>query len=157
MFASLLVPLDGSAHAERALPIAARIARASASHILLVRAVAVPAIYDGVMYNGEALRGQLLHDETERARDYLGEIARSSPLAGLPVESIAELGSPADVILDVAAARRAELIVMMSHGRTGLGRWVLGSVSEHVVHHASAPVLVLRGGTVGAVDLAPSA
>jgi nucleotide-binding universal stress UspA family protein len=153
LFTRILVPLDGSTLAERALPIAARIARASAARLLLVCAAAVPATY-GFMYGGETVRWNLVRDETEQARAYLGEMARSALLASLPVDCTAEVGTAADVILDTAAERGADLVVMTSHGRTGLGRWVLGSVAEHVVHHPPAPVLVLRGRDAGDVDVA---
>jgi nucleotide-binding universal stress UspA family protein len=151
-----LVPLDGSTLAERALPVAAHIARASAARLLLVRAVAVPATY-GLMIEGDTLRWHQVHDETEAARASLEETARSAALAGLPVDRIAEVGTAADVILDALAERSADLVVMTSHGRTGVGRWVLGSVAEHVVHHAPAPVLVLRGHESSIGDSAASA
>jgi nucleotide-binding universal stress UspA family protein len=144
VFARILVPLDGSALAERAVPVAARIARAGAARVLLVRAVAVPLAY-GFVIEGDAMRWHQAQDEAEAARAYLGEVAQSAALAGLPVDSITEIGTAAGVVLDAIAERGADLVVMTSHGRTGLGRWVLGSVAEHVVHHSPAPVLVLRG------------
>lgn len=148
MFTRILVPLDGSARAERALPIAARIARASTANpapcIVLVRAVPIPVTY-GITYESQHLRWRLLRDEAEEAQTYLDEIAHSAQVADLPIESVVEVGTPANVILDVADKHTVDLMVMMSHGRTGLARWVLGSVAEHVVHHARPPVLVMRG------------
>lgn len=148
MFTRILVPLDGSARAERALPVAARIARAStaspAPRIVLVRAVPVPVTY-GLIYEREALLWRIVRDETEEAQTYLSGIARSAQVADLPVESIVQVGSAANIILEAADNRGVDLVVMTSHGHTGLKRWVLGSVAEHVVHHARPPVLVLRG------------
>lgn len=148
MFNRILVPLDGSARAERALVVAARIARASAAssatRMVLVRAVAIPATY-GVMSEGETLRWRIVGDETTVAQAYLSDIARSAELADLSIDSVVKIGAAAGVILDAAEDHAADLVVMTSHGRTGLGRWVLGSVAEHVVHHARPPVLVLRG------------
>jgi nucleotide-binding universal stress UspA family protein len=144
MFRTVLVPLDGSDRAERALPIAARVARASSARILLVRAAIVPATY-GVTYEGQALHWRLVHEEAEGAQAYLGKIAQSSSLAGLPIESVVKVGPAASVILAAAEEHGADLVLMTSRGRTGLGRWVLGSVAEHVAHHAPIPVLLLRG------------
>jgi nucleotide-binding universal stress UspA family protein len=143
MFTRILVPLDGSTRAEQALPIAARIARASGARILLVRAVVVPVTY-GVTMEGESLHWRLAHDETEEAQTYLNTMAQSETLKGLPVEGIVKVGVAANVILDAVAERGVDLVVLTSHGRTGFTRWVLGSVAQHVAHHSTAPVLVLR-------------
>lgn len=143
MFTRILVPLDGSTRAEQALPIAARIARASGARILLVRAVVVPVTY-GVTMEGESLHWRLAQDETEEAQTYLNTMAQSEQLKGLPVEGIVKVGVAANVILDAVAERGVDLVVLTSHGRTGFTRWVLGSVAQHVAHHSTAPVLVLR-------------
>lgn len=153
MFSRILVPLDGSALAEQAIPVAARIIHASGAHLLLVRAIAAPVTY-GVIYDAEPLRYRIIQDDTEAARDYLRDVARSTPLSRLSADVIVEVGAPASIILDAADNREADLVVLTSHGRTGLGRWVLGSVAEHVVHHAPVPVLLLRGYHDGVVDLA---
>jgi nucleotide-binding universal stress UspA family protein len=147
MFTRLLVPLDGSERAERALPVAARIARASvaadpAPCLILLRAVTVPVTY-GVMYEGQALQWRLIRDETELAQTYLGALARADALAGLAVETLVKVGNAATIILDAAEDRRGDLVVMTSHGRTGAARWLLGSVAEHVARQSAVPVLVL--------------
>lgn len=145
MFSCILVPLDGSARAEQALPDAARIARASDAHIVLVRAVFVPATF-GVTYEGQPLRWHLIRDEDEQAQKYLREVAQSPHLVGLHVDRVVETGPAAAVIVDVAREREADLVVMMSHGRTGLGWWVMGSIADHVAHHSPVPVLIVREG-----------
>lgn len=143
MFKYILVPLDGSLRAERAVPVAARIARASNACVLLVRAVEVPITF-GVMYEGRSLKWRLLRDETEVAQQYLHAIAQAPLLENLKVETSVRVGQAAEVIIALALRHRAELVVMTSHGRTGLGRWVLGSVADHVVHHSPVPTLILR-------------
>ncbi len=149
MFTRILVPLDGSARAERALPVAARIVRTSEAHLLLVRAVAVPATF-GVTYDKHALKWELFRDEQEEAAKYLAEAAQSEHLAHLRVDTFVAVGQAAQVIVDAATERGADLVTMTSHGRTGLDRWVLGSVAGHVAHHSPIPVLILRApeGTV---------
>ena len=142
MFTHILVPLDGSQLAERALPVAARIARASGARILLVQAVVVPVAY-GLTFEGEALQWHLVEDLSKAAQTYLDEIAQSEQLAGLPIERVVKVGSAANVILDVAAERGVDLVALTSHGRTGIGRWVLGSVANRIAHDSIAPVLIL--------------
>lgn len=142
MFTHILVPLDGSKLAERALPVAARIARVTGARILLVQAVLVPVTY-GLTFEGEALQWHVVEDLSKAAQTYLDEIARSEQLAGVPVERVVKVGAAADVILDVAAGRGVDLVALTSHGRTGIGRWVLGSVANRVAQNSIAPVLIL--------------
>jgi len=149
MFSRIMVPLDGSTRAERALPIAARIARASNARVLLVRAVTVPVTYGLSRENGR-VRWHLTRDEREIARGYLDMAARLPELAELPVETLVATGAAASVILGACARRRVELVVLTSHGQTGALRWVLGSVASHVVHHSRVPVLLLPARDAGA-------
>jgi nucleotide-binding universal stress UspA family protein len=143
MYTCILVPLDGSARAEQALPVAGRIARSSGARIVLVRGITVPATL-GVMYEGQALKWHLYRDEREEAQAYLHTVTQSAHLAHTLVETHVALGPAAEVIVNAAVRRGADLIVMVSHGRTGLGRWVIGSVAVHVAHHAPIPVLIVR-------------
>jgi nucleotide-binding universal stress UspA family protein len=107
--------------------------------------VAVPATF-GVMYEGQALKWRLYHDEREEAQAYLHNAAQSAYLKQAHAETHIALGPVADVIVNTADGRGADLIVMMSHGRTGLGRWVIGSVADHVAHHSTVPALIVRDG-----------
>lgn len=143
MFTRILVPLDGFARSARALPVAARIARASGARLLLVRAVTVPASY-GMVYEGQALKWRSFRDDMEEARTYLQDLAQSAPLRQLPTDTLVGVGPAAQVIVDAAIERSVDLVVLTSHGRSGLSRWVLGSVASHVAHHAPIPVFILR-------------
>ncbi|HEX2348384.1 MAG TPA: universal stress protein [Ktedonobacterales bacterium] len=145
MFSRILVPLDGSSRAEQALPIAGRIARWSGASVVLVRGITVPAMF-GVMYEGQALKWRSYLDEQGEAQAYLGAVAQSAYLAHAQVETHVAFGAAADVIVNTAVKREADLVVMMSHGRTGLGRWMLGSVADHIAHHSPIPVLIMREG-----------
>jgi len=80
------------------------------------------------------------------AEKYLTDLIRTPELDGIPTETIALFGPPAATILSVAHSSQVDLIVLCSHGYTGVTRWVLGSVSEKVVHAAPIPVLVLHDG-----------
>ena len=82
--------------------------------------------------------------ESELAQARAELASTEASLTGVPVDEIVEVGDAADVICRVAERLRADVVVVGSHGRTGLGRLFLGSVSEHVVRHAPCPVLVVR-------------
>jgi nucleotide-binding universal stress UspA family protein len=145
MFEQILVPLDGSACAERALVPAAGLVRATHGELTLVRVIniqddvsmsLVPAMYAPA----------LLDDARAAAASYLGDVAERQALAGIPIKTYIPVGSAASTVLDLADDTAADAIVLSSHGRSGLTRWVLGSVAQHIVRHAKVPVLVLREG-----------
>jgi nucleotide-binding universal stress UspA family protein len=144
MLNSILVPLDGSALAARALPFAARLARSAASHLILVRAH---------LPNGDSLPPRVHHADQSRAeratleRDLahaeLRETTDQLRRAGLEVEPHFVDGAPAEAILTTAVSTRASLIVMSTHGHGGLGRWLYGSVADEVLRRANVPVLIV--------------
>lgn len=140
MLTRILIPLDGSALAERALTVSARLAHATGARLILLR------IYPCVM--GETAPELVAHSETADAREaraYLTQVSQRPDLRGVGIETEALCGTTARAILDAAGVFHADTIVMSSHGRSGLTRWMLGSVAEHVVRYAPAPTLVLRG------------
>jgi nucleotide-binding universal stress UspA family protein len=143
MYTQILVPLDGSERAERALPVAARIARGSNARITLVQALPVPAP-GGAFPATAMLTASQIAAQRAAAADYLARIAGCPLLSGLDALTVLATGTPAAAILDTAHERRADLIVFCSHGRSGLSRWMLGSVAEHVARQSAVPVLVLR-------------
>jgi nucleotide-binding universal stress UspA family protein len=122
----LLVPLDGSALAEAILPITEALARGHDAEVLLVRvAVAADAV---------------------EAEAYLARLARTLGERGLPaVRWRVEEGEAAAAIAAAARALGADLVTMTSHGRSGLGRLLVGSVARAVVEASPVPVLVVRG------------
>jgi nucleotide-binding universal stress UspA family protein len=144
MFQRILVPLDGSMRAERAMPIAARIARASGGSIVLLRAVEPPVEYETYLTQGESLAKSTPKKYVGEAADYLSRVALSEVLKGIPVVTEEIVGAPEPTILDYAASSQIDLIVLCSHGYTGFKRWAIGSVADKVVRHAPMPVLFLR-------------
>ena len=135
----VLVPLDGSSLAEAALTTAMGFARNGALLILL-RAVGAHGspFVDPCDAQVVAVR---------KAEEYLTAVAARLRGAGAGnVETTVWYGPPAESIADAARYRRAELIVMSSHGRSGLGRLVLGSVAEDVLRTTCTPILLLRPG-----------
>jgi nucleotide-binding universal stress UspA family protein len=135
---TILVPLDGSALAETALPAAAELARDSGARLLLLRAVEVPT-RQGV----DPIDAQV--NAVEEAEGYLREVAERLVTQGvLKVKLTVWYGSPIWVIPEVTRRLPVSLIVMTSHGRSGLGRFVIGSVAESVLRSTATPLLLIR-------------
>jgi len=143
MFKRLLVPLDGSALAEQAIPSAVRLAHATGGSILLVRAV--NPLREFTIYPEMTITSQdIVKEEINGAAAYLSQIASSKQLAGIETHTAVLSGPIAASILDAAYEHQIDAIILCSHGRTGVKRWVLGSVAEEVVRHSSIPVLLLH-------------
>jgi nucleotide-binding universal stress UspA family protein len=141
----ILLPTDFSGCANYALPYAAAIARATGATIVCVHVV--EPIAPAVGYSGLAEPmpiadiSEQLEDSAERE---LPQLAACEDFNGLDVEELIVHGDAAAEIVRVAGERKVDLIVISSHGRTGLGRIIFGSTAEAVVRHASCPVLVVK-------------
>lgn len=144
---SVVVPLDGSRLAETVLPPAVDLAKKLNLAIVLTRAYQIPlsAAYGGAdtpyIPNSDAL----LNLVREEAGAYLETKVNELHQNGVEkVSSILLVGSGADEIIDLARNTPDNLIAMCTHGRSGMNRWLLGSVTEKVVRHSGDPVLVVR-------------
>jgi nucleotide-binding universal stress UspA family protein len=144
MFQRMLVPLDGSPPAERALPVAARLARVLNGTLILVRVTQPPLQPATSLAPPLEVEAKLLSEELEQATEYLAQVTQQPELAGIRHETVTPVGYPAEMILDAVHTHQADSVILCSHGRTGLLRWALGSVAERVVHHAVVPVLVFH-------------
>jgi len=141
----ILLPTDFSGCANYALPYASQIARATGATIICVHVVepVVPAVgYTGLAEPMPVadISGQL-EDSAERQ---LPKLTECEECEGLDVEEVIVHGDAAAEIVRVAAEREVDLIVISSHGRTGLGRMIFGSTAEAVVRRATCPVLVVK-------------
>jgi nucleotide-binding universal stress UspA family protein len=140
MYQIILLPLDGSPLAERALPYATLVARASGAVLVLVRAA--QAAHGGA---GDGDKRAQQAEAVREAEDYLaavvGALARQE--GQLPVETVVRYGPAAEAILQETRLREAGLVVMATHGRSGLGRWLYGSVADTVLRHATVPILLV--------------
>ncbi len=143
MYQRMLLPLDGSKRAERAIPVAVRIARASGGSLILLRAVSMQIEFGTYITEPSVLIQEALELDLTRAIDYLARIKASRELAGIEATVEVRSGGVAQTILDVAQAQHVDLIVMCSHGDTGFKRWVLGSVAQQLARYSPLPVLVL--------------
>jgi nucleotide-binding universal stress UspA family protein len=144
MLKKILVPLDGSLRAERALPVAARLARASEGSVLLLQVVSPPLDYGGSLSPVPLVTEEIIEAELKEADSYLKAVAASKVLSGIQTSTEAIYGLPAQELLAAAGQRSVDLLVICSHGRTGFTRWMLGSVAHKLTHESPVPVLVLR-------------
>lgn len=150
---TILVPLDGSAVAEAALKPAVDLARQAGATLVLLRAAAA---HTGPM--GDIVDAQV--EVMREAEEYLAAArARVLSAGAAGVEVSAWYGPPAEAIVEAARHRHADLIVMASHGRSGVARLVLGSVAESVLRATAVPILLIRadGAPLEALVAAPRA
>ena len=164
MYSCVLVPLDGSALAAQVLPYAEMVAKSTGATVLLLR-VMNP-------YPSELVRGgmstfretddqagelpspegweEVLGKINQDAEAYLAEMAASIRSDGVAVETVVKDGDPADCILEEADKDAGTLIAMSTHGRSGVGRWLLGSVTDKMVRSGRHPMLITRAQEGGA-------
>jgi nucleotide-binding universal stress UspA family protein len=147
VFDRVVVALDGSEIGEAALPKAVELAAAVGAPLHLVRIVDLGRLEQygsfGLALDTSAL-DLALEDERAAARDYLA--ATQARLHGSVMTVTIESREGLAARELVAALRPNDVLVMASHGRTGLQRWFLGSVAEEVVRHAPSPVMLIRSG-----------
>jgi len=142
---SILLPTDFSECGDYALPYATSLARTFGASILCVHVIEpmVPAVgYSGMTEPLPLadITGQL-EDSAARA---LPKLAERKECTGLDVQELIVHGEAAAEIVRVAKERNIDLIVVSSHGRTGLGRMLFGSTAEAIVRHSSCPVMVVK-------------
>lgn len=143
MFERILIPLDGSPRAELILGQVGRILRRKDSEIVLVRVVDLPeaAPLDlSRRTSYEYARGR----EKARAHEYIHRLAARLSEQGVRARGCIAEGPAAPVVLEQAARERATMIAMTTHGRTGIPRWLVGSVAEKIVRLSPVPVLLVR-------------
>lgn len=145
MYQKILIPLDGSSIAEQALPHAIELAQKFDSEIHLVQVI--------VQYSGAITPYELDYKMTEtfreatvrEAHEYLHRIEEQFRVKNIrPVITKVIEGMVAESILEYAAHHGIQLIVMATHGRSGIGRWVFGSVAEKVLRASDCPVFLIR-------------
>jgi nucleotide-binding universal stress UspA family protein len=145
---SIIVPLDGSELAESVLPMVAGLAKKLELEIELFRACHIPSYAytgdEGYPVNYEELVRRSVRDE---ASEYLDKKATELKKLGVAkVSCVTKEGFAGDEIISLGRKTPDNLIAMCSHGRSGVQRWVLGSVAETIVRHSDGPVLITRPG-----------
>ncbi len=137
MSKKILVPLDGSPTAEAILPLVTYLAKTDNAEVELITVITPVAIWD-------AAASMIKWDAEEKAaREYISGKVRGLKEAGVTAHSIVAFGQASYAIFDAAREKKADFIAMTTHGRSGVTRFVLGSVADKLLHTA-APLLVVR-------------
>lgn len=143
----LLIALDGSLVAEQALPLATQVARDAGATVTLVQSTFwAQATVSSYPYGyGVGADVQRMMQEAEAdAKRYLETVRARLVREGLTVEITVRPEPAADAILATATESECDLIVMSTHGRSGITRWLMGSIAGQVVRHATLPILLIR-------------
>ncbi len=153
MYQEILVPLDGSDLSARALPTARQLSEALGSRIHLLQVSSQSEDFNlmrgselgvtGVEYSQQLLN-ELAVAQRERITRYLNEVEAELTSVGLKVVKATDDGPAADKIVAYAAAAGIDLIIMSTHGRGGVRRFLVGSVTDRVIRSTHLPVLVIH-------------
>ncbi len=147
MFQRILVPLDGSKQAEKAIAVAGRLARASGASIVFLRVVLPPADF-GKYARQHSIAWEKAAYETQHAEaaSYLVNMSLKygNDISGIDVGLVVATGFPAPTICAAARLEHADLIIMRRRSESGFQRWFFGSVTQEVTRHSTVPVLVLH-------------
>jgi nucleotide-binding universal stress UspA family protein len=151
MFKKILVCLDGSELAEQILPFAEEQALHFNSKMVLIRVFAEPGFiglavpgFPGVPVETQGMVKQIQKEEQE-SKQYLKTVAeRLEKQRGLAAECVTALGAAGETIVKYAEDNKVELIALATHGRSGPGRVIMGSVADHILRHAHLPILLIR-------------
>jgi nucleotide-binding universal stress UspA family protein len=133
----ILVPLDGSKCAETVLSKVEKLAVDLRAGVCLLR-VAYAHSFPGVDPTDAEVK------VVREAEDYLKTVEERLKSKGLKVDSHVRYGNEAEEILDHAAMKDIDLVAMSTHGRSGVGRWLLGSVAEKILRHSPKPIFLVR-------------
>ena len=142
MYTQIVIPLDGSQVAEQVLPYARFLAKKLAIPVHLLQVID-PDVVSLLANPGQGRYiDTIVDDLTRESRAYLESIAKS--IAGKSVQCLVEKGKAEDILIEQAAADKDSLMIMATHGRSGIQRWLLGSVADKVLHGATNHVFLIR-------------
>jgi nucleotide-binding universal stress UspA family protein len=149
MYDRILVPLDGSELAECVLPHVEMLATTcGAKEVVLVsvteRVPGFRVMDDSSQPLGERLVPEAVGKEEKQAQKYLGKIAKTLEAKGIKVSTEVLMGKPAEEIIIYSHRMNCDLIIMASHGRSGLSRWAHGSVADRVFKATTVPILMIK-------------
>ncbi len=144
MFRKILVPLDGSAMAEQVFPLVQELAWKFDGQVTLLRVVA-PISPSLAAETGAEWFLQQREIARQAAEEYLRVKQGELQAQNIPTQFVVLEGNVPEMILSFAEQEGFDLIAMVTHGRSGISRWALGSVAEKVVRGSHCPVLLVRG------------
>ena len=143
----ILLPLDGSELGEAALPYVEELAIVTKAEVILLQVVTPHydiALAQGYTSHLGQISEEYITHASATANDYLNSIKERLTKMGITARSEVEVGSPAERVIAYAKENNVDLIAMSTHGHSGIGRWLLGSVTDKVLHAADRPVLLVR-------------
>ncbi len=147
MYQNILVPLDGSKLAECVLPHVEALTRYFKAKVTFLRVVepCCPKAEDAGDYDfpGEVVR-KIESKNRAEAQGYLKNVMAAGPYENARVESVVLSGAVVEILTEYIARNHVDLIVMATHGLSGLSRWVWGSVADRILRSAGVPVLIVR-------------
>lgn len=138
----ILVPTDFSEHAEHALKVAAQIARKNSSEIIILHMLELPQQTNDAIFGGVSIPETMLF--MQKANEMLDKISQSSFLEGISVTEFVKMDKPIHGITQISKEQDIDLIVMGSHGSSGVEELLIGSNTEKVVRNSEIPVLVIK-------------
>jgi nucleotide-binding universal stress UspA family protein len=145
VFSKILVPLDGSELAECVFPYVEDIAKTRDSRVaaaFVVEHYEMP-FHGGVVFDEDNLK-EIERSTKEGAKQYMRTVKKRLLSKGIDVNTVVLEGKIADSLVDYANNNGFDLIVMATHGRSSLARWVIGSVADKILHSSTIPVLLIR-------------
>jgi nucleotide-binding universal stress UspA family protein len=144
IFRRILVPLDGSTSGEAVLPWVKDLVRRTKAKLFLLHVILSPDKLTGISNYAINFEEQLIETLRKQGREYITGVAAELEREKLDFKYDLVTGMPAETILDYAKENDMDLIAMSTHGRTGVGRFVLGSIADKVAHISEVPVLLIR-------------
>jgi nucleotide-binding universal stress UspA family protein len=149
MYERILMTLDGSVLAEQALPTALSLVEQFESELFLLRVVMpLPISYRAGAASAAVIEAAE-RDAVQEAASYLDGMAAGIREKGVAVQVAARFGNPSKAIIEFTEGNQIDLLVMCTRGQTGPARWLLGSVTDHVVRGSPVPVVVVPSRTEG--------
>jgi nucleotide-binding universal stress UspA family protein len=140
----ILLTTDASVDSARAVAYAELIAKAQGTEVLIVQAVEPPMMTVNEDYEGGMAFQQTIDMFTELADSNLSNLKAAMETAGIKTRTFNPFGSAAGEIMEIERVEQPDMVVMATHGRTGLARFTMGSVADRVVRYGTTPVLLIR-------------
>ena len=140
----ILIALDASSHSQRALELVTRLRWPAGSRVIVVGVVRPLASAVAEAYAPVTIPPELLEQQRGQLEAVVARAANALRETGFATEERVEVGDPRHALVEIARGERADLMVVGSHGLTGVMKLMLGSVSSHVVTHAPCSVLVVK-------------
>lgn len=138
----ILVPTDFSEHAENALKVAAQIAKKNNSEIIVLHMLELPSQMNDAVLGGASIPETMLF--MKKANEMLDEVSSRPYLDGIEITEIVKMDKPTQGISQVSKEYNVDLIVMGSHGSSGIEELLIGSNTEKVVRNSEIPVLIIK-------------